>query len=594
MNEPVLIKGIVVGCTSGELVFTNTISQIEISLSGWRQGLVASHPSQVLVGTLSALSNAQRAELLESLRSAGFLQVEEALAVSDSLWPQWAVPLAQAVATPSALPSGEFCLVHTSTEVLVLPGGLSDLTSMEALRLFVSGIRPINRRRCYAFGATNGSVSVVGDWCSNARLEEIREQYDGNVPSPVVVSLAAGQIYPFASAPGRLHPAQLVVERRIAFDSDLVLQQCGVAVACPDLRFCDVDADPWAWGHARDPALARRKAISEAIERYATGTVPYRRLVRARAQDLDAPYLDPRHVISFTASQMRRHRELREFSPEEERYWIIGEETNEGSSYVLADLIYNPFVPPDVHDQRVHCRVSSSGVAYGQDKESAKERALLECVERDAFLRVWYARAGPPQLNPRSVGEFAKSCIGALHKLGWQVSLLFLSGAAPVIAAVGVSEEAMLIGCAAGQPLEATDKALMELSVALTGLPPLNSIRPDQIRKAEDHTMVYRGKDIRRHAEFLTASSTRYEISDLCWDGRLTIRGEAYFVQLPTVDESSDHVWRAIVPGLIPMTFGYDSEPRGRKDVVRALEGAASSGYSLFSEEDILLPHPFA
>jgi hypothetical protein len=392
----------------------------------------------VLVKTFSALSDAQRAELLESLDSAGFLRSGEAPEVSEPASPPWAVTLAQAVATPSSLPRGEFCLVHTATEVLVLPGGLSGLISVEALRLFASGIRPINRRRCYAFGATNASVSVVGDWCCNARLEEIREQYDGKVSNPVVVPLAAGEVHAFASAPSRLHPAQLVVERRIEFNSDLVLHQCGVAVACPDLRFCEVDPDPWAWGHACDPGLARKKAISEATERYATGTVPYRRLVKARANDLDAPYLDPRHVISFTASQMERHRELREFLPEEERYWVLGEDGDEKPSYVLADLIYNPFVPPDGSDQRVHCRVSSSGVAYGQDKESAKERALLECFERDAFLRVWYARVSPPQLNPQSVGKFGKACIESLQKLGWEVSLLFLPGAAPVVGGVGV------------------------------------------------------------------------------------------------------------------------------------------------------------
>jgi hypothetical protein len=125
-------------------------------------------------------------------------------------------------------------------------------------------------------------------------------------------------------------------------------------------------------------------------------------------------------------------------------------------------------------------------------------------------------------------------------------------------------------------------------------MPPLIPMRPDQIRKAEDHTMLYRDKNTRRHAEFLTASSIRYDISDLLWDGEFIFTGDAYFVRLPTVNESSDHVWRAIVPGLIPMTFGYDSEPRGREDVAQSLEMADSKGCLSFFQDDVLLPHPFA
>src|SRR5205085_9560786 len=146
--------------------------------------------------------------------------------------------------------------------------------------------------------------------------------------------------------------------------------------------------------------------------------------------------------------------------------------------YVLADLVYNPFIPPNVDDQRVHCRVSSSGVAYGADQESAKERALLECVERDAFLRVWYGRISPPNLDPRSAGAFAAACVRSLEKRGWNVSLLILPGSVPIIAAVGISIDGLLIGCAAGSPMDATQKALTELSVALTGLPPRQPILP--------------------------------------------------------------------------------------------------------------------
>ena len=593
-REPFLKDGIIVGNTAHDLVFSDTRSQREISVSGWGQGLAGLYPSQALSLILLALGTAQRAELLEVLSSSAFLETTNVPNIAESTPPPWAVPLARAVTTPSSLPSGEFCLVYTATEVLVLPRGISDLASKEALRLFTSGICPINRRRCYAYGATSGSITVIGDWCSSECLEEIRATYKGNASRPLVVSLMSDQNSSFADAPGRLHPAQLIVQRTIEISPSVTLHQCGAAMACPDLRFCDIDPNPWSWGHSVDHGLARTKAISEAVERYATGTVPYRRLVKAKANELDVPYLDPRRLVSFTASQLERHRELREFVPDEERFWVLGEDSNEKPTYVLADLVYNPFVPLDSNDQRVHCRVSSSGVAYGGDAESAKKRALLECVERDAFLRVWYARLSPPQISLESLSEFGKACIESLTRLGWQVSLLLLPGAVSVIAAVGASEEGLLIGCAAGYPPEAADKALTELSVGLTGLPPFKTIRSDQIQKAEDHTMLYRNRNIRAQAAFLSASNCNYEIATLPSDLNVTVPHDAYFVRLPTADESSDHVWRALVPSLIPMTFGYDSEPRGRQDVAEALGGAISRNHALFAQTDVLLPHPFA
>ena len=594
MSEPFLKKGIIVGNTADDLIFSDTSSHREISVSGWQQGLGGTCPSEALSEIILALGPAQRAELLYALRYALFLGTTYAPNVPESTLPPWAVPLASAVASPSSLPSGECCLVHTATEVLVLPRGITDFVSKEALRLFTAGIRPVNRRRCYAYGATSCSIAVIGDWCSSECLEEIRAKYKGNASNPIVVSLTSDQESSFGDAPGRLHPAQLTVERTIEVSPSLTLHQCGAAMACPDLRFCDVDPDPWSWGHARDHSMAQTKAISEAVERYATGTVPYRRLIKGRANDLDASYLDPRRIVSFTASQLDRHKELRKFSSDEDRYWILGKDSKEKPAYVLADLVYNPFVPPDPNDQRVHCRVSSSGVAYGCDEESAQKRALLECVERDAFLRVWYARLSPPKISLNSVGEFSKACVDSLTSQGWQVSLLLLPGAISVIAAVASSEEGLLIGCAAGHPSEAADKALTELSVALTGLPLFKPIRSDQIQKAEDHTMLYRDKTIRARAAFLSASSLTHELSDLRSDLSINVPHDAYFVRLPTTDESSDHVWRALVPGLIPMTFGYDSEPRGRQDVAEALGEAIRRSRSLFAETDILLPHPFA
>lgn len=589
-----LISAVVIGRTRDDLVFADTQTGMELTVAGRAHVLTSSAASEALPGILDNLEERERADLLNALHSIGFLSddvLPEPDLRANQVW--GAVPLANVVAEAPRLGGTHALYIYTRTEVLVLPRGLSDTTSIEALRLFVSGIRPINLRRCYAFGATAGIVSVFGDHCQLDQLERISEEY-GDVHEPVVVpSDTQGEVFTLGRAPGRLHPAQQLVQRRIELGPGEWIYQSGASMPCPDLRFCDIDPDPWAWGHSPDAELASVKAVAEAVERYATGTVPYRRLIHAKGVDLDAEFLDPRRIISFDEDQMVRHAELREFSSNDLRYWVLGEDRAGRPCYVLADLVYNPFVPPESSDQRVHCRANSSGVAYATNGETAKVRALLECVERDAFLRVWYGRVSPAKLASQSAGARVRSNVTALQEYGWSVHLLVLSRSAPVIAAVAASKDGLLIGCATGPPREAAQKALTELSVVMTGLPPAEGILPREIRKAEDHTMLYRSTDMATHAAFLTASEQYLNVSDLAPGNEPPAVDEVYYVRLPAVTNERDHVWRCLAPGLIPMTFGFDTEPRGREDVARAIELAATE-HSVFYENDILMPHPFA
>jgi len=234
---------------------------------------------------------------------------------------------------------------------------------------------------------------------------------------------------------------------------------------------------------------------------------------------------------------------------------------------------------------------TSSGVATHHSREQARRLALLELVERDAVMRTWFAREAPPKIDisshPRLSQE--RALVDALARAGWSVSLLDVSSReACVVLGVGVRDGAIVLGASAGRPLNAIRKALFELCPCLdwTG-EPTSALKPEDVASPRDHQDLFRQSHYSEQAMFLVRSEESTRIQDLREPMLNALTARSLFVKLAG-SVAGLQTWRALCPGLVPISFGFDLEPLGLQSAADAL--AKSGG----NQGTPLLPHPFS
>ena len=154
-------------------------------------------------------------------------------------------------------------------------------------------------------------------------------------------------------------------------------------------------------------------------------------------------------------------------------------------------------------------RPTSNGFAAGPDLRFAAEQALLEVIERDAFLISWVHRL---ETHPFAADTLPDPDAAAIAKLyarrgvRMDVHLLPTDGTAFVVMAIGWSDQdpAAVVGLGAAQdPLLAAHSAVLEVGQVRPALrarlrdPAVEERRaelaadPSQVADLEDHDLLY-------------------------------------------------------------------------------------------------------
>jgi thiazole/oxazole-forming peptide maturase SagD family component len=364
------------------------------------------------------------------------------------------------------------------------------------------------------------------------------------------------------------------------------------------------------WSHGRDPSppLAAIKAVAEAREWAACGGIPDD-LVRARFSDLETA-IDPRHVIKYHPAQFR----LKEFpfKPFDEGAayeWAEARDELSGSVvHVLADLVYFPYFPKTPY----YAYANSSGVAAHPDRQKAVETSTLELVERDSFTIAYLTRLQFPTVAEQSIPDALRKRIKELRKAGFQVWIKDHSiDLAPVACVIAQSRGCTYTPCASSSNFDfegAVGHALMEVeAMVLDRLEngPAKPIKPREVIWPLDHGMLYGQPRYFRQADFLI----RGRKIDFRDGGKRTARSwqelmrrfqakgwNLFTIPLYLSEEYGGnnglHIIRSIVPGMVPMTFGYRQEAGGMD---RLYEVARKVGHTDIAYREITkFPHPFA
>jgi len=332
----------------------------------------------------------------------------------------------------------------------------------------------------------------------------------------------------------------------------------------------------WSCGRSVDPEIALMKARSEAIEWDASSRFEGR-LFEASFEELQHG-LKPQSIIAYHPRQyLRAGFPFAPFDPKKIMCWVKGSEVVSGqSTYILADCTFFPYKL----NYKPYTSCSSSGTAVHLNRDQAIESAVLELIERDAFMLYWLIGAGVPRIPHCSLPSDVVKRINNLKRLGFQVSVRNLTiDFLPVILVFAQNVHKSFTTCAAASNYDAgiaLDHALQEVESAVftrMGFLGATTIVPKNVHFTDDHGYLYEQPKYFRRADFLLDSSKveslgsinqRNKVGD--WQKLLTkIEGRGlrlYVVDLSSKD-SSLHAVRAFVPGLIPMTFGFGVEPKG-------------------------------
>lgn len=367
--------------------------------------------------------------------------------------------------------------------------------------------------------------------------------------------------------------------------------------------------EDWSCGRAVSTSLAKEKAIVEAKEWGACGCVP-KDIISARISDLIS-VIDPRSIISFDQHQYHlKNFPFKPFNNSALYTWTHGREyiTNL-DKFVLADLVYFPYYPKTP----LFAYSNSSGVASRYNLLDAVKTSTLELIERDSFMFFYLTGVSPTAISFRSLTRSIQKRIKELERNGFRVSVLDYSlDLAPVIFVFAQNKELSYTTCSACSSFDiehAIDHALMEVEssvIARFQNGPSKLIKPESVVMPADHGSIYEQKQYFQKADFLASAHNFTQFKHVgrnvakSWSSLLNKLCESNLslitIQLSPLDEFPEfgdlYTVRSIIPGLIPMTFGYRQEPGG---IMRTYELAKRLFGKSISYKDLSkFPHPFA
>jgi ribosomal protein S12 methylthiotransferase accessory factor len=382
-------------------------------------------------------------------------------------------------------------------------------------------------------------------------------------------------------------------------------------------------------GHADRYGESVRVGLLEGLERYAgirarAGT----RTATAALDDLGDLALDPRPFL-YPDAFHDRHPEVDRFSTGRPIRWVEGWSLRDDRPVWVPEVLAH-YQTPD--QRRRFVQSTSSGCATGGCLEEAVYHGLMEAVERDAFLIAWYAGLSLPELDARtSTRPATRRMVDRLSMYGYDTRLLDtrITFRIPVVTAVAVRRDggpgAPAVGAGAGlDPEAAVAGALCEIATDAVSLRQrtlkdearLRAMSEDFFLVAElhDHPLAFGIPEMAVHAGRLLDARTGPRPLPAAYAGApapatdlrddLTwcleeVTGHGFDVvavdqTLPEQRRMGLRTVNVLVPGLVPIDFGWDRQRALHLDRVRTAPRAAGLADHDLTDSDLhRVPHPF-
>ncbi len=375
--------------------------------------------------------------------------------------------------------------------------------------------------------------------------------------------------------------------------------------------FLDKLSSGWCWGRDADPLLAYDKAIAESVERLSC-QMP-RDIKKATAGELDR-FVDPEKFVQYSKEQYERPEfPLSPFSKRRKYEWVrVKHLVTDEPHWVLADQVYFSSKPKSYYMEKRRKKselpytfTSTSGVAAYPTFEGALDRAIVELIERDQFMRTWLGKISLPKVILSSIPSELQNRIRGLNKIGWEAQVLVMSQE-PITSFLLFSQNTpkkmTRVTAAAGyDPFSALEHGISELESMVTLTDQIGNpipISPENASTPEDHVNLYSQRRYYKRADHLLRGSDVIDFSGVkshceklnSLKNWLTERARnSYYLDItPAIcltlsGGSTIKVVRALIEGMVPISFGYGLEP--------ILPEVKNRGTK--PRKGILFPHPF-
>ncbi len=359
-----------------------------------------------------------------------------------------------------------------------------------------------------------------------------------------------------------------------------------------------IDADgsmrrmPSGWGKGLTAADAIRSAVGEAIERYSASLPAPGRIVWAKPDDLDGDVLHPQSFRLYTDEQYESDGfPYVVFDPAVLHPWVRGRWLGTATGvWVPALLVYLSLT---LARENLICQGTSNGLAASTGHDDAARRAVLELVERDAFMAAWMTGApGTRVAIDDALDPALRDVLDGVAMDGCEVDLLLLPrpacGTVALCIALGDGERSPGVTIGLGADLHAhaaVRQAILELAQTRPHLSHLmrsgTQATPGDataVHEMLDHAAYYFPVDRASAFARIRASGEAVSLGPLPCREESSLEScaralEPAGVRVAIVDVTSPdvatgpfRVVRAVSPDLQPISYGYglDRMPVGR------------------------------
>jgi ribosomal protein S12 methylthiotransferase accessory factor len=349
---------------------------------------------------------------------------------------------------------------------------------------------------------------------------------------------------------------------------------CAVAVA-GQLR---------GYGKGLTQSQALASAVGEVLELQAAAQPDPTRLILAPFADIAAQAFDPRWLCLYSPMQYQRPLfPFKPFDPLQPIHWIQGRWSDTG------ERVYLPAFAVYLSDQlapEALCQVTSNGLAAGISYEAARDHAVLELYERDAFLLSWLAQLPKTKVDPLQLPPSTAHIIEHLQTRGARTEVYLLAEGPPALVALavgigdGIEWPAYTLGLGAAQNSGgAIEKAILELGQTSPSLARIwrrqeTSVpaRPQDIKTLREHALYY--CDPSHRSEFQSWLAAPAGLSNI---SSLNVRIATVDITPSNLIDSPFQVVRALGKGLQPIYCGYGFEQVACERLTNLLNGASTN-----------------